>query len=282
MEYNLFKLLHIALLSNTYAAYRIKELNKVKQLLEFQGELPHMYIKYNMTSNPVLIKVLMLERFFDCENYEIKDVKTKKRNFSNLQEISEEFWAEIKNQSNISELADKGYFILSSKLKDIERESISPLKILLESKIDEVYVGVEKRIVKNIKKNISYYLELYFWMMIIKNLNQSEKDKEIIKDFCSGLGKLYTKNFYSKDLIEIIKDCFRQFCKMYLRIEETDTIPNEYYTVFKSSDYTYGAIQRYISPDNNWPVKMLKTYATKDIDCYTDLYFFSYLEDKSK
>ena len=25
---------------------------------------------------------------------------------------------------------------------------------------------------------------------------------------------------------------------------------------------------------------MLKTYAAKDIDCYTDLYFFSYLEDK--
>lgn len=81
LEYNLFKLLHIALLSNTYAAYRIKELNKVKQLLEFQGELPHMYIKYNMTSNPILIKVLMLERFFDCENYEIKDVKTKKEIF---------------------------------------------------------------------------------------------------------------------------------------------------------------------------------------------------------
>lgn len=66
-----------------------------------------MYIKYNMTSNPILIKVLMLERFFDCENYEIKDVKTKKRNFSDLQEISEEVWTEIENQSNISELADK-------------------------------------------------------------------------------------------------------------------------------------------------------------------------------
>lgn len=280
LEYNLFKLLHIALLSNTYAAYRIKELNKVKQLLEFQGELPHMYIKYNMTSNPILIKVLMLERFFDCENYEIKDVKTKKRNFSDLQEISEEVWTEIENQSNISELADKGYFILSSKLKEVERESISPLKILLENKIDEVYAGVEKKLVKNIKKNISYYLELYFWMMIIKNLNQNEKDKEIIKDFCSGLGKLYTKNFYSKDLIEIIKDCFKQFGKMYLKIEETDILPDEYYTVFEASDYTYGSIQRYILPDNNWPIKMLKTYAAKDIDCYTDLYFFSYLEDK--
>lgn len=280
LEYNLFKLLHIALLSNTYAAYRIKELNKVKQLLEFQGELPHMYIKYNMTSNPILIKVLMLERFFDCENYEIKDVKTKKRNFSDLQEISEEVWTEIENQSNISELADKGYFILSSKLKEVERESISPLKILLENKIDEVYAGVEKKLVKNIKKNISYYLELYFWMMIIKNLNQNEKDKEIIKDFCSGLGKLYTKNFYSKDLIEIIKDCFKQFGKMYLKIEETDILPDEYYTVFEASDYTYGSIQRYILPDNNWPIKMLKTYAAKDIDCYTDLYFFSYLEAK--
>lgn len=233
-----------------------------------------------MTSNPILIKVLMLERFFDCENYEIQDVKTKKRNFSDLQEISEEVWTEIENQSNISELADKGYFILSSKLKEVERESISPLKILLENKIDEVYAGVEKKLVKNIKKNISYYLELYFWMMIIKNLNQNEKDKEILKDFCSGLGKLYTKNFYSKDLIEIIKDCFKQFGKMYLKIEETDILPDEYYTVFEASDYTYGSIQRYILPDNNWPIKMLKTYAAKDIDCYTDLYFFSYLEDK--
>ena len=63
LEYNLFKLLHIALLSNTYAAYRIKELNKVKQLLEFQGELPHMYLKNNMTSNPILIKYTVLVFF---------------------------------------------------------------------------------------------------------------------------------------------------------------------------------------------------------------------------
>ena len=39
------------------------------------------------------------------------------------------------------------------------------------------------------------------------------------------------KNFYSKDLIEIIKDCFKQFGKMYLKIEETDILPDEYYTV---------------------------------------------------
>ena len=81
-----------------------------------------MYIKYNMTSNPILIKVLMLERFFDCENYENKRCKTKKRNSSDLQgKFQREVWTE-ENQSNISELWTKAFYIIF--IKEVEREFI--------------------------------------------------------------------------------------------------------------------------------------------------------------
>lgn len=255
LEYNLFKLLHITLLSDSYAAYRVKELNGVKELMKFQGELPGMYLKYNMTSNPVLIKVLMIERFFEQEGIQIMDI----------QDIAETFWKE---------------FALSKTIQ-MREEAISDLKEILEQKVNEAYKGVDKIIIDRVKKNIFYYLELYFWMIVLKNLNQKGKDEKLINTFCMSLAKYYTESYFSKDLIEIIKDCFIQFGKMYLKIEEIDIMPNKYYNAFKSSDYTSGAIKRYIAPDNNWPLKMRVGKCKKEIDCYTDLYFFSYLEEIS-
>lgn len=253
LEYNLSKLLHIALLSDSYAAYRIKELNGIKELMKFQGELPGMYLKYNMTSNPVLIKVLMIERFFNQNNID----------FINIQDIAESVWEK---------------YSLSKTIK-MQEETISNLKDILEQKVKEAYKDVERTIVEKVKKNVFFYLELYFWMLILKNLNQKGKDEKIINRFCMDLAKYYSKNYISKDLIEIIKDCFIQFSKMYVKIEEIDIMPNKYYNAFKSSAYTYGAIKRYIAPDNNWPLKMRVGSSKKEIDCYTDLYFFSYLEE---
>lgn len=253
LEYNLSKLLHIALLSDSYAAYRIQELNGIKELMKFQGELPGMYLKYNMTSNPVLIKVLMIERFFNQNNID----------FINIQDIAESVWEE---------------YSLSKTIK-MQEETISNLKDILEQKVKEAYKDVERTIVEKVKKNVFFYLELYFWMLILKNLNQKGKDEKIINRFCMDLAKYYSKNYISKDLIEIIKDCFIQFSKMYVKIEEIDIMPNKYYNAFKSSAYTYRAIKRYIAPDNNWPLKMRVGSSKKEIDCYTDLYFFSYLEE---
>ena len=130
-----------------------------------------------------------------------------------------------------------------------------------------------------VSDHLFVYLELYFWMLILKNLNQKGKDEKVINRFCMDLAKYYSKNYISKDLIEIIKDCFIQFSKMYVKIEEIDIMPNKYYNAFKTSAYTYGAIKRYIAPDNNWPLKMRVGSSKKEIDCYTDLYFFSYLEE---
>ena len=72
INYDLYKLLLLANINETYAKYRIEELRGLKKLISCQNlqyasdsRLPFKYIKidYFMTANPLLIKLKMLERF---------------------------------------------------------------------------------------------------------------------------------------------------------------------------------------------------------------------------
>ena len=77
IDYDLFKLLNIARINSTYAKFRLKELNDIKKLLKYQTfrnqsnhnlAFDYIYIDYFMTSNPILIKVKILEKYL-CSQY---------------------------------------------------------------------------------------------------------------------------------------------------------------------------------------------------------------------
>lgn len=63
LRYDPYKLLHISYLHPTYAKYRITELNSVKKLLDSQRIIPQIYLDYFVTSNPIHIKVKLLEDY---------------------------------------------------------------------------------------------------------------------------------------------------------------------------------------------------------------------------
>lgn len=82
IDYNLFKLLCITRINSSYATFRAKDLNNIKKLLKYQVfqkdkndilEFKCIYIDYFMSSNPILIKIKILEKylsFFWCEGKE--------------------------------------------------------------------------------------------------------------------------------------------------------------------------------------------------------------------
>ncbi len=75
LNYDGYKLLHIAYEDPTYAKFRIDELNHLKYLFEAQKDIPRIYLDYFVTSNPVLIKVELLRRYLLIHKAEIMDIK---------------------------------------------------------------------------------------------------------------------------------------------------------------------------------------------------------------
>lgn len=65
LNYDTYKLLHTSYLHPTYAKYRIKELNGLKWILANQEGFVWIYLEYFVTSNPVHIKVRMLEQYLE-------------------------------------------------------------------------------------------------------------------------------------------------------------------------------------------------------------------------
>jgi len=65
LQYDPYKLLHIAYISPSYARYRIDELNRLKPLLAHQLELPNIWLDYFVTANPILLKTRLLEEYFE-------------------------------------------------------------------------------------------------------------------------------------------------------------------------------------------------------------------------
>lgn len=76
LHYDPYKLLHVAYLNATYAKYRISELNSLKLLFECQKGIPKIYLDYFVTSNPVHIKVRMMEEYLEYRYTPDKNSKT--------------------------------------------------------------------------------------------------------------------------------------------------------------------------------------------------------------
>lgn len=82
IHYDLYKLLLLANMNETYAKHRLKELSDLKKLISCQNlqfasdaRLPFKYIKINyfMTANPLLIKLKILERYIIGADPGIRD-----------------------------------------------------------------------------------------------------------------------------------------------------------------------------------------------------------------
>lgn len=127
LHYNPYKLLHVAYVNHTYAKYRIKELNSVKKLFENQAIIPKIFLDYFVTSNPIHIKVKLLEDYLQNQKrlFEKKDKELLERE-KQLQKEEKEIEIEerrLKSEGALTGAEKKKHRILQKEKEKLQEES---------------------------------------------------------------------------------------------------------------------------------------------------------------
>ena len=127
---------------------------------------------------------------------------------------------------------------------------------------------------KHVQTAIELYFNLYVAITAFKNENQNMPEKVNLKPLREiiAYGLSWSCKNYP-DLPELIAACLFQFTRMYHQVWELDMIPAEYYEQYKSSDYTYSCIERFVSTPNYVLIMQNKEEERKMIDAFSDLGF---------
>ena len=265
LEYELDRLLHIAYINPEYAKYRVKELNALKKLLDYQNDLPVMKLNYFMSANPILIKTWIMRQYLKGqEDDELDQLYTMLQNISNLsgseQEKEKNLW-----KKKFEEVRDK-----------IKNHFDEVLKIYTDT--------VPETVTSYMKRAVEFYICILIFMELHMRYNQKQ---EVPGDYFNEQEKEYLLNDreqdYNEDLRGLVRDCIKQFAALYQDITRLDLNPSSYYKQYVSDSYTYGCIKRFLAPERYMPVTKRDN---KTLDGYTDLALFYMLlliiEEKSK
>lgn len=239
LEYELSKLLHIAYINPEYAKYRIEELNELKKLLDFQKELPQMKLVYFITANPILIKTQIMAAYF------------------------------VKTRTQLVEEMDRLYDLYENgEWEDEFNQILSTLHNQIKDIIQSIYPAEAEYslIVESVKMSSVLYLQLMMYMLMHQRCNQNGCPiKGLIIKAKKELSHISDQ---SCEVQELVADSWKQFTRMYFDIGTITSNPPDYYEQFKTSEYTYGCIKRFVSANYYWPV--LEGNRAR-IDAYTDL-----------
>jgi len=246
LHYDPYKLLHVTYLNATYAKYRISELNQLKRLLECQKEIPQLYLDYFVTSNPVHIKVKLLEEYLE---YQYKSIKSDKK----ISEIWKKGYIENMMDGEIPPLNGglEEFHVWRDKRADKIIQSIAPLKEdFLRSITTVVNNSNSEKFREEMKKYMEIAVEFYAKLLIYqwvneylnnfriqsyKNNHQVEYHKYnyILLQSEWNFGQEY---FKTPELRCMVEDCFLQFTRMYLDITECDFFAENYYEQYKNGE----------------------------------------------
>ena len=263
LNYNPFRLLHIAYLSPTYAKYRIKELIKTRRLMSMQTTKERMYLYYFVTANIIAIKSEIIGKYITDKEPDI---------LNNIKEY-------IKNGKNeniencINSINDSVDQIINSYIK----------KVLSGMRLYEF----KNNLIEYLKHTINIYAELFMYSKLYKYLND-----EYCADNISGCSiiEIIDKRWQAfcdviknedKNIVYLAEEYIRQSKKTYRNLQKMKYIPTDYYDEYKDKDiYSYVIdfcdTEKYVR---------LRDRINKDnkyvIDAYTDLSFFKYIEDEN-
>ena len=262
LDYQLGKLLHIAYVNPRYAKYRAKELKKLKTLLDYQFELPYMYLLYFMSANPILIKAYILFQFLE---------KYKKCGMSAIRSELEGLVKKSKKDGKFNgKVLEDQLVKLQSMVFDIIRE------IGLQTGF--FYQSCDEKIKKVIENSLYLYEKLIIFMILCRELNSFNIPEEKAEDMYEEIFDLMPrkiKDYESDgDLLQLIKDAILQCSRMYNESDLKEK-PGRYYEQFISSDYTYGCIERFVDAEKYTPVTWLSDIKDEYIDAFTDLIVFN-------
>ncbi|MFQ9514595.1 MAG: hypothetical protein ACLRZ9_02085 [Eubacterium sp.] len=265
LDYSLDKLLNIAYINPNFAKGRVKDLNLLKEMLDYQPELPQMKLGYFVTANLILIKVQILGQYL--KNH-IKEMR-------NLGKFAGQYDREEKYGIAADE---KERAEILSEWNTANNDIKACLKNEIVNLLDQLYPEetTSCKIRGELNMAIDLYLELLICMEMHKDINQRSA-VEKTSFFDGKFFLLYAKereilNQYTDDELNgLIKDCIKQFCYMYEDIREIKSNPHNYYKQFESDDYTYGCIKRFLSGQRYVPVIQRENIS---IDAYTDMALF--------
>lgn len=265
-NYNLFKLLNISLINSSYATYRIKELNSIKKLLENQGDLPKFFLNYFMSANPVLIKMLIIEKYFKKKTILIDISKKELDDFSNIK---------------------------SYKVDDIYKNLTG---VTFFSKYNN-------SVKQYMEKALKFYSELYLLKILLKSVINKNRDKAVREKVNLYTKEILENYGNTPEIYCLIEDCYLQFsrCNFYYGTGSNKTLSNSYFDQFSnvgrkgyltihldgankksvdekiqkvySDDYYFTAVREYTQLEKYMPVDK-----NSPIDAFTDLWYFKELQ----
>lgn len=256
VDYDLYSLLKMSRVNNTYAKFRANDLNEVKLLvrdqnfgLQSDGELnfEHIYIDYFMTANPINIKIKILERFFES-------ILPKEMNFE--QRIN-----------TIKDYPLKDIFVQL----ELSRGRKNSLNSLYQFLAKGVYI---------------FYVDL---LIDALHCRQNGKvDSSVIEKY----KELGCTDIYNHTISVLVEDCLLQYSKERdVNTSFLDALKREqYYQQFVPSEdkeaEVYNCIATYCNYENFFN-KYHLTVPKKEskypyVGYYQDLYFFDQLNRKNR
>lgn len=279
LNYDPYKLLYVTYLNPSYAKYRIKELNLVKLLMENQKEIPQIYLDYLVTSNPVLIKVKLLEQYFSAD--------APVRGAASAAVVVPQDFADSKA---VHDIIKKNDTVLLDKCAPVLKKFHS-----------------DTRLHEYLKNALGLYIRLYQCLLIaLKNNAAAHTAKKasaggMAEEFLKSEGRRLSEKYVGHpELRCLIEDCFLQFSRMYGDIAEIGFYPDNYFEQYsngkrkqylysgtaleplyryESEDYYYKAALRYMDSQNYEPLSG-REEPEDYVDAYTDLYFFYLINEE--
>lgn len=257
IDYDLYKLLKMARVNNTYAKYRLNELNELKKLLRNQDfnsqsadkiNFKNIYLSYFMTTNPITIKIKLLERYF--------------LTISDNQALFEE---NIQN-ANIDDI-----------FSNIQLDKDTALYEYLKNGVFKFYIKLLKLSVECRKQSFGGN-----FMYSIKEGSTDSKFNRKIYCFLNSTISESSDSFYAETIKILVKDCLEQYSKEtppFSKLDEQFIQSQKYYEQYYQSNglqsLVNNCVSQYCDKENSFNQYYIHNNTDrKYVGYYGDLYFF--------
>lgn len=214
VDYDLYSLLKMSRVNNTYAKFRSNDLNEVKKIVRDQNfiiqsdmslDFKYIYIDYFMTANPITIKLKILEKFFDKE---LSDKLSFDEKIAAIQSYTLDNIFKCIDLTNISNKTNSLYSYLNKGV----------YAYYIELLVDALYCrknkNVPKCIIRKHKKNSAFFYNHTFSVLLEDCLVQYSKERHPNVSYLEALKDLnYYKQYSSeKSKEKEFYNCVATYC----------------------------------------------------------------------
>ena len=276
-KYDNFKLLRLCTLQLSFTQYRGKEMASLKKSVEktsfVSGNKGYfwIFIKHNLTPNPMLLKMFILRDFLECLIHDFKSNKFIKK------------WGKINNTPEYESIAKEYQIILGYAPNQIVRQP-SLLDCLSEKIVKLCYhmsskaLDVECIAIENCK---SYLLLLLYERYILFKSNGVETLQKYIEKLFQGTSSFLSNLHLQIDDVrpKLCTEALHQIQKTYPSHDFNQIRTENYQTYLNSEPATYLHVESYCSNHN---VLNQEKYKKENLLYYTDLYLYDFLNEATE